>query len=88
MDPTIPWPVGRDDHSACVKNGTCPLLLSIGGVSNQFNTLGDLWILDIDSGRWKQVREGQTREKERKRERERERENMRDEEREGAILYS
>lgn len=60
LDPSIPWPLGRDDHSACVKNGTCPLLLTVGGVNNQFNTLGDLWVFDVDSGRWKQISAPQT----------------------------
>lgn len=48
--------MGRDDHSACIKNGTSPLFLTLGGVNNQFNTLADLWIMDVDSGKWKQVR--------------------------------
>lgn len=55
LDLKVPWPCGRDDHSACVKGGNYPLLVVVGGVGNQFNTLSDLWIFDVDSQNWKQV---------------------------------
>ena len=31
-------------------------MVVVGGVSNQMNTISDLWILDVDSTKWKQVR--------------------------------
>lgn len=51
-----PWPEVRCDHAACCLNygQQHPQLLITGGYSN-LKTLGDAWILDVDSGRWKKV---------------------------------
>ena len=52
-----PWPAGRDSHAACCLNfgEEHPQLLVTGGVDKDVNTLGDAWILDINSGRWREV---------------------------------
>ena len=53
-----PWPTaGRDSHAACCLNfgEEHPQLLVTGGVDNNGNTLGDAWILDINSGKWREV---------------------------------
>ena len=53
-----PKPVGRDSHAACCLNygEEHPQLLVTGGVDNGGNTLQDAWILDVNSGRWSEVR--------------------------------
>ena len=53
-----PWPVERADHAACCLNygETHPQLLVSGGLAKDGKTLGDMWILDVDSGKWKKVR--------------------------------
>ena len=53
-----PWPVGRASHRACCLNygGENPQLLVSGGRDNDKKTLGDMWILDVESGKWKMVR--------------------------------
>ena len=52
-----PWPVERSSHAACCLNygEEHPQLLITGGVDNNDNTLQDVWILDINSGRWREV---------------------------------
>ena len=52
-----PWPVERASHAAiCLNYGEeHPQLLVTGGVDNNGNTLGDAWILDVKSGRWREV---------------------------------
>ena len=52
-----PWPVGRAVHAACCLNygQDHPQLLVYGGVDNGFKTVGDLWILDVDSVQWTAV---------------------------------
>ena len=52
-----PWPVGRDSHAACCLNfgEDDPQLLITGGVDDNGNSLQDAWILDVNSGRWREV---------------------------------
>ena len=52
-----PWPVERDAHAACCLNygEKHPQLLVTGGVDKTGNTLQDAWILDVKSGRWREV---------------------------------
>jgi len=54
-----PWPVGRDDHAACCLNfeEDEPVLLMTGGTDDNGNTLNDVWLLDVNSRRWREVRE-------------------------------
>ena len=51
------WPVERASHAAtCLNYGEeHPQLLVTGGVDNNATTLQDAWILDVKSGRWKEV---------------------------------
>ena len=51
-----PCPAGRYDHAAvCLGQGTRPQLVVIGG-QDGYDVLNDvLWILDVESGRWKEV---------------------------------
>ena len=53
-----PWPEERSGHAACCLNygQQHPQLLVTGGENRQDKTLGDAWILDVDSGRWRKVR--------------------------------
>ena len=53
-----PWPVERDSHAACCLNygEEHPQLLITGGVDNNATTLQDAWILNVQSGRWSEVR--------------------------------
>ena len=54
-----PWPVGRSGHAACCLNyrDDKPVLLMTGGVDDNDNTLKDAWLLEVNSGRWREVRE-------------------------------
>ena len=47
----------RSSHAACCLNfgEEHPQLLVTGGVDKNGNTLGDAWILDVKSGRWREV---------------------------------
>ena len=49
----------RELHAACCLNygDEHPKLLVTGGLDNNKNTLKDAWILDVNSGKWKEVRE-------------------------------
>ena len=51
-------PVGRNDHAAvCLGyGGDLPQLLITGGIDEGYKVLSDSWILDLQSGRWKEVR--------------------------------
>ena len=33
-----------------------PLLMVIGGLDNNGKALGDVWLLDVDKGKWEEVR--------------------------------
>ncbi len=52
-----PWPVGRSSHAACCLNygQDHPQLLVYGGLGDDRETLGDMWILDVDTGKWTEV---------------------------------
>ena len=52
-----PWPVERSSHAACCLNygQDHPQLLVYGGVDNGRKTLGDMWILDVDTVQWTEV---------------------------------
>ena len=52
-----PWPMERSSHDACCLNygEEHPQLLVTGGLDNNLNTLQDAWILDVKSGRWREV---------------------------------
>ena len=49
----------RELHAACCLNynDKHPQLLVTGGLDNNENALKDAWILDVNSGKWKEVRE-------------------------------
>ncbi len=51
------WPVGRSAHAACCLNygQDHPQLLLHGGLDNRYKTLGDMWILDVDTVKWTEV---------------------------------
>ena len=54
-----PWPVERIYPAACCLNysDSHPTLMVHGGlVVGNFKVLGDLWLLDIDTGKWTEVR--------------------------------
>lgn len=53
-----PWPEERRLHAACCLNYDQhdPQLLVTGGQNRRLETLGDAWILHVDSGRWRKVR--------------------------------
>ena len=53
------WPVERSSHAAtCLNYGDDhPQLLVTGGVDEMSKTLNDVWMLDINTGRWREVRE-------------------------------
>ena len=53
----VPWPVERAAHAACCLNygEEHPQLLVTRGVDKIDNTLQDAWILDVNSGRWREV---------------------------------
>ena len=55
-----PWPVERTAHAAtCLNYGDDhPQLLVTGGVDKKRKTLRDAWLLDINTGRWREVRDG------------------------------
>ena len=52
-----PWPVGRSSHAATSLNygEEHPQLLVTGGWVNNATTLQDAWLLDVNSGRWREV---------------------------------
>ena len=52
------WPEGRDEHGACCLNTgeDHSMVLVSGGVGKGGKVLGDMWILDVDSGKWTEVR--------------------------------
>ena len=52
-----PWPGERGAHAACCLNygEEYPQLLVTGGLDNNDTTLQDAWIMDVNSGRWREV---------------------------------
>ena len=52
-----PWPKKRSSHAACVLNydQEFPHLLVTGGLDENAQPLGDLWLLSVDHGTWNQV---------------------------------
>ena len=56
--PGVPQPVERRWHRACCLNydEDHPKLLMYGGVDNSLNVLGDMWIRDVNSDKWTEVR--------------------------------
>ena len=56
--PGVPQPVERWYHGTCCLNygEDHPKLLMYGGVDEGDNVLGDMWILDVNSGKWTEVR--------------------------------
>ena len=56
--PGLPWPVRRSRHAACCLNygEDHPKVLISGGLNEYNSVLGDLWIADINSGKWTEVR--------------------------------
>ena len=54
-----PWPAERMAHAACCLNyrDYHPQLLVTGGLDKKGKTLNDAWVLDINTGWWREVRE-------------------------------
>ena len=52
-----PRPMGRDRHDAAVLGygGDHPHLLVTGGLGGVSKIWGDAWMLDLLSGKWKEV---------------------------------
>ena len=52
-----PWPKKRSSHAACVLNydQEFPQLLVAGGLDENTQALGDLWLLSVDQGMWIKV---------------------------------
>ena len=50
--------MGRSGHAACCLNygEDHPQLLVFGGVENAKETLRDMWVFDVDTGQWTEVR--------------------------------
>ena len=53
-----PWPAERSRHAACCLNfgEYHPHLLVSGGTNKEKKILADMWILDVDNRKWKEVR--------------------------------
>ena len=53
-----PWPEERVHHAACCLNygQQFPQLLVTGGLDRQGRLLGGVWTLDVESGKWREVR--------------------------------
>ena len=51
-----PKPVGRSGHAAvCLESAEGSSLLITGGKDKDNNVLDDIWVLDLQSDRWKEV---------------------------------
>ena len=52
------WPEARYGHSACCVNygEEHPTVLVSGGLGEGDKILRDIWILNVDSGKWTEVR--------------------------------
>ena len=53
-----PWPVGRYNHATVLLGSNDHQLLVTGGYDGSI--LNDCWILNLQSGRWKEVTEFNT----------------------------
>ena len=53
-----PGPMERSGHAAvCLDyGGDHPQLFVIGGLGSGYKVLNDAWMLDVQSGRWREVR--------------------------------
>ena len=53
-----PCPVARNCHAAVCLNygGDDPQFLVFGGWNDKNMVLSDVWMLDLESGRWREVR--------------------------------
>ena len=51
------WPEEREGHAACCLNygEDHPIVLVSGGVGNGDKVLGNIWMLDVDNGKWTEV---------------------------------
>ena len=48
--------MGRSAHTAvCLGPGDHPRVLVTGGRDNHNNVLSDMWVVDVHSGRWREV---------------------------------
>ncbi|CAI8057997.1 Adagio protein 2 [Geodia barretti] len=56
------WPKKRSSHAACVLNydQEFPQLLMTGGLDENIQALGDLWLLSVDLGIWIKIRDHET----------------------------
>ena len=56
--PGVPQPVGRWCHGACCLNygEDHPKVVMSGGLDIRNSVLEDMWILDVNSGKWTEVR--------------------------------
>ena len=52
-----PWPKKRSSHTACVLNYNqeFPQLLVVGGLDENTQPLGDMWLFSVDHGMWTKV---------------------------------
>ena len=52
------WPAGRFSHAACCLNygEDHPKVLLSGGIGKDLQVLGDMWMLDVESCKWTEVR--------------------------------
>jgi len=51
--------VARCNHAACCINygDDQPVLLMTGGTDKNYNTLSDAWLFEVNSRKWREVRE-------------------------------
>ena len=51
------WPMGRRYHAACCigYNTESRHLLICGGVGNDKKALSDIWLLNVETKKWRQV---------------------------------
>ena len=48
--------MGRESHTAvCLGPGDHPQVLVTGGADNSSKVLSDMWVVDVHSGRWREV---------------------------------
>ena len=58
LSPAVLQPVERSHHGACCLNydEDHPKVLISGGRDEQDDVLSDMWILDVNIGKWTEVR--------------------------------